>query len=359
MVSYYYSGDDRLARNAITDIDHSRLTEGITRSCYPSKGTQIISPFSLWYIGMLHDYWMYRGDTAFIKEKLMGERAVLDFFSKYQLPDGSLKNTPYWAFVDWAGNMGGQLGTNSAAVYDLQLLWAYQWAAEMESEMGLHDYAVLYTQKATQLKATIQRKYWDPVKKLYADTEEKNSYSQHVNSLAILTGVVSEPDMPAIVNSLLTDKSLTQCTIYFKYYLHQALVKGGKGSDYMKWLDIWRDNIKMGLTTWAEYSDIETSRSDCHAWGSSPNIEFFRTVLGIDSDAPGFRKIKIEPHLGNLTNLSGEIPHPEGEVKVSYKLSKEKWNIRISIPRHTSGTFHFKGEHITLKEGENELTIRN
>jgi alpha-L-rhamnosidase len=359
MISYYNTSDDRLARNALTLMDHSRLTEGVTRSCYPTKGTQIISPFSLWYIGMLHDYWMYRGDNAFIKDKLIGERAILDFFSKYQQPDGSLKDTPYWAFVDWAGNMGGGLkgADGSAAIYDLQLLWAYEWAAEMEGKIGLHDYAVIYNQKAAQLKATIQRKYWDPVKKLYADTEEKNGYSQHANALAILTGVVSDADMPAVVNGLLNDKSLTQCTIYFKYYLHQALVKGGMGNDYLKWLDIWRDNIKMGLTTWAEYSDIETTRSDCHAWAASPNIEFFRTVLGIDSYAPGFSKIKIEPHLGDLKKVSGEIPHPNGKVAVSYTFNKDKWKINISLPHNTSGILVWKAKTYILKAGDNSFLI--
>jgi alpha-L-rhamnosidase len=359
MVSYYDSGDDRLARNALTEMDHSRLTDGVTRSCYPSKGTQVISPFSLWYIGMLHDYWMYRGDDAFIKDKLMGERAVLDFFSKYQQADGSLKFTPYWAFVDWAGNMSGELNhaDGGAAIYDLQLLWAYEWAAEMEGKIGLHDYAVLYTQKAAQLKATIQSKYWDPVKKLYADTREKKGFSQHANSLAILTGVVSDADMPAVVNGLLNDKSLTQCTIYFKYYLHQALVKGGLGDDYMKWLDIWRENIKAGLTTWAEYSDVETTRSDCHAWAASPNIEFFRTVLGIDSYAPGFAKIKIEPHLGSITKISGEMPHPDGKVAVDYKLENNKWKIKVSLPQNTSGKLVWKGKTYELKAGNNSFLI--
>jgi hypothetical protein len=60
----------------------------------------------------------------------------------------------------------------------------------------------------------------------------------------------------------------------------------------MNWLDIWKDNLANGLTTWAEISDINNTRSDCHAWGSHPNIEFFRTVLGIDTDAPGFKAIK-------------------------------------------------------------------
>ena len=359
MVSYYNTADDRLARNAITLIDHSRLAEGITKSCYPTYGSQIISPFSLWYIGMLHDYWMYRGDDAFIEDKLIGERAVLDFFSKYQLPDGSVKNTPYWDFVDWAGNMGGGLkGTDGcAAIYDLQLLWAYQWAADMEGKIGLHDYAVIYQQKAAQLKATIQRKYWDPVKKLYADTKEKKGYSQHANSLVILTGLVKDADMPALSKRLLTDTSLTQCTIYFKYYLHQALVKAGLGNNYSKWLDIYRDNIKAGLTTWAEYSDVETTRSDCHAWAASPNIEFFRTVLGIDSYAPGFSKIKIEPHLGDLKKVSGEIPHPQGKVTASYVLDGNKWKIDISLPKNTSGTFVWKASTYPLKAGPNSFVI--
>jgi len=359
LISYYNTDDDRLARAALTSIDHSRLAEGVTRSCYPTQGTQIISTFSLWYICMLHDYWMYRPDADFIKDKLVGERAILDFFSKYQQPDGSLKNTPYWAFVDWSGNLaGGVNGSDgSAAIYDLQLLWAYQWAAEMEAKIGLQDYANIYNQKASQLKATIQRKYWDPTKKLYADNIEKNSYSQHANSLAILTGMVSDTDMSTVANSLLNDKSLTQCSVYFKYYLNQALVKAGLGDDYMNWLGIYRENIAMGLTTWAEYSDVNTSRSDCHAWGASPNIEFFRTVLGIDSYAPGFTQIKIEPHLGTLTKVSGEIPHPDGKVWVSYLLKNDKWQIKISLPQKTSGILIWRTKVYNLKGGDNSFVI--
>jgi alpha-L-rhamnosidase len=359
VISYYNTSDDRLARNALTQMDHSRLPEGITASCYPSNGTQVISPFSLWYIGMLHDYWMYRGDDAFIKNKLLGERGVLDFFSKYQQADGSLKDTPYWAFVDWAGNMWGEVKgkDGSAAIYDLQLLWAYQWAAEMEAKIGLHDYALIYSQKAAQLKATINRKYWDSAKKLYADTREKNGYSQHVNSLAILTGTVSNADRPAVAKGLLNDKSLTQCSVYFKYYLNQALVKAGLGNDYMDWLGIYRENMAMGLTTWAEYSDVNTSRSDCHAWGASPNIEFFRTLLGIDSYAPGFTKVKIEPHLGKLTQISGSIPHPNGNVSVAYALENGKWKINISLPQKTSGILVWKFKTYTLKGGENSFVI--
>ena len=363
MVSYYNSGDDRLARNAINLMDHSRIPEGATQSRWPTHSTQIISTFSLWYIGVLHDYWMYRSDSSFIRDKLVGERAVLDFFGKYQGADGSLVGTPYWTFIDWVGGKGWDFAQppkgsdGNSAILDLQLLMAYEWAAEMESHLGMAEYALLYRSKAGQLKKTIKAKYWNASRKLFADTKEKDVYSQHANALAVLAGVVDGADLSAVCRGLLLDNTLTQCTIYFKYYLHQALVKGGFGDDYLKWLEIWRDNIKMGLTTWAEVSDLPNSRSDCHAWGASPNIEFFRTVLGIDSYAPGFRKIKIEPHLGGLVNVSGEVPHPNGKVVVAYDFEKGKWRIRIVLPGGTSGVLVWKGKTYSLAAGENTFGI--
>lgn len=360
MISYYNSGDDRLARNAINLMDHSRIAEGLTLSRHPSFSSQIISTFSLWYIGVLHDYWMYRPDSNFIKDKLQGERVILDFFAKHQQADGSLKDVPYWNFVDWVNwdyGMPPKGKNGESAILDLQLLMAYQQAADMEARLGMPAYAEFYRKKAAQLKQTIQTKYWDPVKKLYADTQDKNVYSQHANSLAILTGVVKDADLAVVSKNILTDTALTQCTIYFKYYMHQALVKGGLGNDYSNWLDIWRDNIKMGLTTWAETSDLHNNRSDCHAWGASPNIEFYRMVLGIDSYAPGFSKIKIEPHLGILTNVSGEIPHPNGKVSVAYFLDKDIWKIKISLPHNTPGVFIWKGKKYLLKAGENSFVI--
>ncbi|MDB4918295.1 alpha-L-rhamnosidase C-terminal domain-containing protein [Mucilaginibacter sp.] len=361
MLSYYNSGDDRLARNAINLMDQSRIAEGLTLSRHPSYSPQIISTFSLWYIGVLHDYWMYRPDSSFVKEKLQGARTVLDFFSKYQQADGSLKNTPYWTFVDWASSWGYGMppkGTKGgSSILDLQLLIAYQQAGEMEAKMGMPAFASMYRTKAAQLKQTIQNKYWDPVKKRYADTEDKNIFSQHANSLAILTGLIKGTGATALGKSILADTTLTQCTIYFKYYMHQALVKGGLGNDYMKWLDVWRNNIKMGLTTWAEISDLPNSRSDCHAWGASPNIEFFRTILGIDSYAPGFAKVKIEPHLGDLKTAGGEIPHPNGKVAVEYTLDKSAWKIKIMLPQKTTGLFVWKGKVYPIKAGENLFKI--
>ena len=362
LVSLFNGGDDRLMRNAIEQLDNSRMAEGITLSRFPSYSPQQIPPFSLWWIGMLHDYWMYRPDTEFVKNKLPGVRQVLQFFSGYQDKDGSLINTPYWNFTDWANGKNWDRGVapvgrnGNSAVLDLQLLWAYQLASEMESRLGLKEYTALYKKNAESLQETIRSKYWDEQKELFADTPEKDLYSQHTNALAILTGTALPSNVNAISKKLLSDTSLTQATIYFKYYVHLSLIKAGLGNDYLNWLDVWKENIKQGMTTWAEISDINRTRSDCHAWGSHPNIELFRTVLGIDAAAPGFSKVKIEPHLGTIEKISGEIPHPNGVIGISYD-HKDKWVIAINLPVNTPGVFVWKGRTYPLQPGKNELKL--
>ncbi|HVZ95267.1 MAG TPA: alpha-L-rhamnosidase N-terminal domain-containing protein [Chitinophagaceae bacterium] len=362
MVSLYNSGDDRLMRNAITQLDYSRMAEGITLSRYPTANAQEIPPFSLWWIGMLYDYYRYRNDPDFVKQFLPGERQVLNFFSKYQQEDGSLKDAPYWEFTDWCDGKGWGSGEapfgkdGNSAVLDLQLLWAYQLAAILEDKLGMKAFADEYSKKAAILTETIKRKYWNAQKGLFADTDEKNFFSQHANTLAILTGVAKDDAAAEIAKKIISDTSLTQATIYFQYYVNQALRKAGFGNLYLNRLQIWKADLDSGLTTWAEMSDINSSRSDCHAWGASPNIELLRTVLGIDTDAPGFAKIKIEPHLGSLKKVSGSMPHPQGEIKVSYQMNTAgKWAAKISIPNGTTGVFIWRHKVFPLKAGNTKF----
>lgn len=364
LVSLYNSGDDRLVRNAISQMDHSRIAEGITLSRHPSFSPQQIPTFSLWYIGMVYDYWMYRGDSSFVADKMQGIRDVLWFYSKFQQKDGTLKGTPYWMFTDWVENRPGWDGgtapygkDGSSSILDLQLLWGLQLASQLEMKFGTSANAAIYKAKADQLQNSIRKKYWNDVKKLFADTDDKDVYSQHANALAILTNTVAGNDATALARKVLTDTSLAPASIYFKYYLHMACVKAGLGNDYLKWLDIWRENIKMGLTTWAEISEISNARSDCHAWGSSPNIELFRVVLGIDTDAPGFSQVKMEPHLGDITNISGEMPHPGGMIAASYNLEGTQWSIEINLPANTTGRLIWKGKSFDLEAGKNNFKM--
>ena len=58
----------------------------------------------------------------------------------------------------------------------------------LDRNLGMKGFADNYKYKANQLLQTIKTKYWDDTKRLFADTKEKTSFSQHVNTLAVLNG---------------------------------------------------------------------------------------------------------------------------------------------------------------------------
>lgn len=361
VVSYYNSGDNRLPKYALDLMDYSRQKDGITFSRYPDSQGQIIPTYSLWYISTLHDYLMYGKDHDFIKDKLFGTRQIMNYFISFTDADGSLKNVPGWNYTDWAPGWiwgTGPVGVDgSSALMDLQLLLALQSAKDLELNEGSEDYAFLYDSIAGRLAETIKNKYWDSSRNLFADTPEKDKFSQHTNSLAILAGLAEGQQAMEMGRSMLTDPTLVQASIYFSYYLHLALTKAGLGDEYLSWLDVWRKNIALGLTTWGETSEVESTRSDCHAWGASPNIEFFRTILGIDSDAPYFSKVKIEPHLGSIQQIGGEMPHPDGKISVQYNIESNTLSAEINLPDNVEGSFVWKGESYILNEGENNYLL--
>ncbi len=361
LVSLYMSGDARLMKNAISQIHDSQTADGATYSRAPSALPQYIPPFSLWWIGMVHDYWLYVGDPEFVGEMLPAVRGVLAFFHRYQQPSASVGLMPWWNYVDWVERWSD--GTpprgddGATATIDLQLLLAYQWAAELERDLGVRDLSDIDRRRAAELRKTVQARYWDHARQLYADDRGHRSFSQHANALAVLAGVVDGGRATALVERTLGDTTLAPASIYFRYYLNRAAAAAGLGDQYLDLLGPWRTMLGQGLTTWAE-RDVR-SRSDCHAWGSSPNVELLRTVLGIDSTAPGFAQVSIAPHPGTLMSVSGAIPHPRGEISVRLERQGGAIDAVVALPAGVEGEFDWQGHRRRLTPGENRLHVRD
>jgi alpha-L-rhamnosidase len=357
LVSLYMTGDSRLVKNAINQLDDSRIPDGITQSRYPSELPQFIPPFSLIWVGMLHDLWWYHGEADFVRSHLNGAAQVLQWFETRLNPNGLLGKLEWWNFVDWTepfqDGVPPQEADGQSAILSLQLAAALQEAAELERRLGSTERAAHYQMLSTRIVKATGTSCWDPTRLLLADTPTRRSFSQQGNALAVLLDAIPKPQQVQALKTILTDPSVTQASYYFRFYLFKAMKKAGIADQYLEQLKPWRTMLDLGLTTWAE--NPEPTRSDCHAWSSHPNFDLLATVAGIEPAAPGFSKVRITPHPGNLKSIKALLPHAQGDLKVEYYLKDGKWHFQIELPGKLEGTFIWQQQEKALHPGRQEL----
>lgn len=358
LITLSVSGDDRLMRNAILDFYASRVPEGLTASRHPSREMQLIPPYSLFWIAMLHDHWMHRGDASFLKPLLGGADDILRWYELRLATNGLCGPMEWWNFTDWCDRWArGEppaAAEGGSGVLTIQFVYAAQLGAELFDAFGEPDRAAHWRKVANQAKQALNTLCWDKKKELYADTAAKNSFSQHLNILAVLTGTCDPRRSRNIMEKVLGDSSLTPCTLYFRFYLHRALEQVGLGDRYLAQLKPWHDMLAIGLTTFAEKP--EPSRSDCHAWSACPNYDFLELVCGIKPASPGFKTVRISPALGELKWASARLPHPNGIIEVRFERRGEKAiSADITLPQGLSGEFIWSGKSLRLKPGKQHL----
>jgi alpha-L-rhamnosidase len=362
LISLYVSGDDRLMRKAINDFYNSRVPEGLTQGRYPSNRIQVIPPFSLYWISMLHDYMMLRNDDEFLQKYLIGVDGILNWYKNQIDPaKNMLGPMKWWHFTDWSKGFTGMgvppaAENGNSAILSLHYAYTLRQAAELYQHFGQKIKADECAELAKSIgKGTLQHCYV-PARGLVADSPEKSSFSQHANIMAVLSDAIQQEEAKKLMTQVLQEPELIQATFYYRFYLNQALKHADMGNLYYSRLDPWRNMIKTGLTTFAENPD--PSRSDCHAWSASPNYDFLATICGITPLTAGFESVQVKPELGELVEISGRMPSPKGEISVSVSRSNRKdADIKIKLPAETQGVLIWGSKNIPLKAGDNHFNL--
>ena len=360
LISLYMSGDDRLVRQAIEHFDASRIPDGLTMSRYPSALSQIIPPFSLIYVAMVNDYHMLRDDMSFVRQRLAGVRGVLDWYAARVDSTGMLGPMPYWSYVDWARGWqdGVPPGAHDGHSATISLLYAYalQRAAELETDGGVPAMATEYRRRANALISATRARAWDTQRQLFRDAPVSTAYSQQTNVLAVLAGAVPLAEQRTLMQRVLADSTLTQCTYYFTFYLLEALRQAGLGERTIEQLAPWREMLRLGLTSTPE--NPEPTRSDSHAWAAHPNYELLATVLGVRPASAGFRTVRIAPLLGPLQRAEGRVPHPAGDIDVRLtRTAGAGLGATVTLPPGVTGEFVWAGRHVPLHPGRQQLSF--
>lgn len=357
LISLYVDGDDRLMRKAIRAFDHSRVSEGLTASRYPSYEEQFIPPYSMLWVSMVRDYWMHRDDPEFVRSFLTPIRGVLEWYEQHVDETGLVGPVPWWNFVDWSFGTGVPPGADDghSTIISLQLAYAMDHAADLADAFDRTDDAAYYRRRADALKEAVRTQTWDEERGLLADTPEKKQFSQHANIFGVLTDLFSEEREEAVMKRVLADTSLTSATYYFTFYLHRAMEKAGLGDRYVEQLKPWREMLSRGLTTFAEEPD--PTRSDSHAWSAHPNYHLLSLVAGVRPAAPGFSEVRIAPTLGPPEWIEGQMPHPAGMIRVELEREEDGLTGTVTLPKEVTGTFEWNDHRVALDSGTQQIDL--
>jgi alpha-L-rhamnosidase len=370
LISYVEFGDDRLARQALDAYDQSRISEGLTQSRYPSALEQVIPTFSLLWIGMIHDYWLYRPDDGSLSEWVPHTRSVLDWYARHQRPDRLLGIMPWWNYGDWTKDFDFGVPPQDPDGGSTQLSLTYaaalRDAADLEAYLGNGAVADGYRGRASEIEKAVYRLCWDESRGLLADTPSHSHFSEQANSLGVLLDVVPRDRQGAVIRAVLAHRppgapvpengEFSPASIYFRFYVARALDHAGLADLYLGSLGPWRGMLAMGLTTWAETA--EPTRSDDHAWSAHPNYDLLTLVAGIRPASPGFRTVLVAPHLAGLSVLNARMPHPDGEIEAHYAKAGDGWIFDVSLPPGVTGTLRWEGRTAALSSGPNRADFR-
>jgi hypothetical protein len=359
LITYVISTDERLARKAIKEFGLSQLPDGLTQARYPSRDIQVIPPFSLWWIGMVYDYALWRGDRRFISGCLPGMRAILDRFLAHVQSGGLLKAPDGWNFSDWVPDW--PLGVppdgfdGCSGLLNWHLVYTLGLAARLEEWAGDSYLAKRWKSWREKIAATTQTAFWNEQHGMFADDLAHKNFSEHTQCLALLSGMLGGEQYSRTATNLLHSTSLARTTIYFNHYLFETFRLLDQPAAFFDRMQLWFDLPAQGFKTTPEQP--EPTRSDCHGWGAHPLYHYFASLLGIRPASFGFESVEIVPMPGHLVSLAGEMVHPRGRIAADLHFENGHVHGSISIPPGVMGTFCFAGKSLGLQPGLQSIKL--
>jgi len=332
LVSNVLSPDRRLQHKAAQLFGWSRDFRGLTASSYPTRGSQTIPGFSLIWIAMLHDNLMWSDAAALVREMMPGVRAVIEAWEHYRRPDGLIESLPGWNYVTlsmieptpWKeGVPPGGYPRQVSPVLNMFYLCMTRYAVALERFFGHDDRADWLEARRRQTADALLKLCYVPEYRLFADTAERDFFSEPMQALAIVSGAFPAGTADGL---FAPPVKIDPCNFYFSYYYFEACCLAGRYDKMLERFSTWRQIPQWGLSTTPE-SSSDQSRSDCHAWSTSPVYFWFTALAGIRPASAGFKSVRIAPAPDVLPEISGQLPHPAGMLEFSF--NKQEWRVKL------------------------------
>ena len=286
-----------------------------------------ISSYSIWWLLIHKDWYLYQGNLDYLKQQKAYMTSLLDHLMT-KIDANGKETLDGTRFLDWPSSPNVK-GVDAG----LQALMVMAMDAGQEMALAMGD-----KELASRCAKTS--------KKLKKYTPDHNQSKQGA-ALMALAGLMKAEKADKEVLSVGGAKNFST---FYGYYMLEAMAKAG---NYQGAMDIiseyWGAMLDLGATTfWEDFNidwmenaaridelvpegkvDVHSSyggycyvgfrHSFCHGWASGPTAWLSRYVLGVQVLEPGCRKVRIEPHLGNLNRVEGSFPTPQGVIRIKHE----------------------------------------
>lgn len=285
-----------------------------------------ISSYSMWWILIHHEWYRFTADRAYLKQQqdyllplLKQLCACINEDNREKLPEGR--------FLDWPSQGDNQ--AKHAGLHALLLL-------TLEAGAELCD--VLKTEEQAQQCRQV-------VEKLRQHIPDPGPSKQ----AAALMALANLKEATLLNDQVMAVGGPARMSTFYGYYVLQARALAGDIQGCLDCIrDYWGAMLDLGATSFWEDFDLawtdNAARIDelvpegkkdihgdfgnycykgfrhslCHGWASGPTAWLSEHVLGIKVVAPGCRKIRIAPRLGDLAWAEGAFPTPRGLIRVGH-----------------------------------------
>ena len=283
-----------------------------------------ICSYSLWWIIIHHHLYWYYGD----KEYLSAQKTYLTELLRNVMKniDGNKEAYKSGRFIDWPTN------DNPDAIHaGLQALTVRALEAGSELAGWLSDPALA---KECRDAATKLRTY-----------VPDNKGNKEAAALLAIEGMLDAKT----AHDIIVKYGAKDFTSFMGYYMLEALAKNGSYADALDLIsEYWGRMLDLGATTfWEDFNYMDSKNaaridefvpegkfdihadggaycyvglrhSFCHGWASGPTAWLSQHILGVEPASPGFKTVRIRPHLGNLEWVEGDFHTPYGIIHVTH-----------------------------------------
>ncbi|HEY4458808.1 MAG TPA: family 78 glycoside hydrolase catalytic domain [Pseudonocardiaceae bacterium] len=347
------------------DFDDSQDAAGNIGFLVPSSpGDDNVDP--LWggsFVLIEYDALQQYDDLAMIRRDYTNMAAYVDDMASQIASTGYIYQGT--TFGDWSVPSNA----NPPSSQLLGSMFLYREAADlatMATATGNTSGASKYQALAATIRSAVNTEFYDATAHRYRDPLGLNShalggpngtitstaYDQTANVFGLAFGLAPDGDQQAVADGLAADvvakgNHLATGANGSKYILPMLSQYGHADLAYQvatnptapgwgQWF------LQCGATTmWEAWEDssCDVARSRDHAFMGTVDDWLFGGVAGIQSTAPGFRTVAIDPYpVGNLNNASGSETTPLGRVSSQWTHSGSNFDLTVQIPVGTQAS---------------------